>query len=325
LDINQRSKIFVDVASKLTLLANAKRSGKGSFTLKELKDKSKALEDQCLLVKLKDLRGYLLLCDGDVHAAAFQEPPALGERALALIGEDPLNVEIYTVPKDIVKEAETKLDLESEAQEVGQKLGEVLTKLSSKKKAKETTEEINVEALPSEEIEVVVPPLEVLELIDLVTMSDEIAYYLEREGVSAESDTPDSIDHIYVAKIKVNNIINMEDLIPKLYSATKKSEANSIIKVMDAEGRTYFFDPILHEGVKEVLARFKIYEEPVTYIELKDNKALINILLKSAMPPQYASRIVASLVNLVKRRKLPWKSIELKVRAGPMSIVGEVI
>ncbi|UXD22784.1 hypothetical protein IPA_08215 [Ignicoccus pacificus DSM 13166] len=337
MDINERSRIFVNVSSKLVLLTNAKRVGKGRYTLEELKEKSKGLKNSCLLVKMKDIRGYILLCDGEVYAIAFQEPPALGERALALIGEDPIRVEIYEVPKDAVKRAEEFLGLKEEVKQMGEKVGRVLAGLSEKKKAKkeEKEEEILEESLtegviteiPSEEeIQVEVPPLEVLELIDLITLSDELAYYLEREGIEAESDTPVSLDSTYVIKINIREPVGIEELVRALYEAAKKSEATTLIEVNLPGGAKYYFDPILYQGFNEVMRRFGITEDVITYIEAQGkDKATIVASLRSMLPSRYASRIIASLVDVARKRRLPWKNISLNVRAGSMVLVGEVL
>ncbi len=326
MDVNERSRIFIDVSSKLLLLSNARRLGKAFKTFEELKEMSKNMKDECLLVKIKNLHGYILLCDGEPVAAAFQQPPALGERALALIGEDPMKVELYAVSKEVVRKAEEKLGLVEQAQRVGQKLGEVLVGLSTKRKGgkkEEVTKEIEIPEA-EEEIEVMVPPLEVLELIDLVTLSDEVAYYLEREGIEAESDTPESINGNYVIKIHVKSPVEIDKLVEALYHAAKRSEANTLIQVNLPGGSVYYFDPILYEGFNEVMRRFGVTDKAISYIELSGDKATINVSLKSTLPPHHTSRIIASLVNVARRRKLPWKNMNIVVRAGPMTLMGEI-
>ncbi len=321
-EIEKYSRVFVDPLSKLRVLTSVEFVDVSNGALPELVEKE---GEGCFVYRIPSLGGYVISCRGEVKAASIKEPPALGLQALEFLREGEFLILIYSIKEEDLEDAVKLLEggveiSERELEELKEKLSEVLRKVGSREEASEAVEG----ELP--EIVKQAPPLEVLDLIDLVTISDEIAYLLNKEGVQAESQPPEEIDHTLVAVIKVNDSnVNFEELIEKVYEAMEKTDLKSLLKLVTPDGEEYYLDRVAFDTILEILRNNDIYEMPVIYIKVNpDNEAILNVILDIDVFKGSIPRVVSTITYSLSTRNFPWKRMYVKMKIRNLELSGEV-
>ncbi|ALU12131.1 hypothetical protein EYM_00670 [Ignicoccus islandicus DSM 13165] len=320
-ELDRTSRIFVDTLSRLYVLTNLRFKDLVKYKAIELIER---VTGNCVAFRIPSLGGYVVSCQGEVVAASLKDPPALGSQAIAFLGEEEFEIVIYELPRESFEKALKLLDgitvNEEQLEEFKGKLAEILEKVLSKEAKSEEKEAIEIPEVISQ-----APPLEVLDLIDLVTISDEIAYFLSKNGIEAESQTPEEVNGMMVAVIKIKEpSVDLRSLFEKLYEASKRAELKSLLKVITSDGRTYYFDSVTYDTVLKILDRFGINESPLLYIE-SNGEAVLNIILESKIWQNLIPRMVASITSALSTRNFPWKRTYVKVRLGDLELTGEII
>ena len=317
--IDRASRDFVDTVPKLQILSNLQFVDVIRGKVIELLEGDRR---SCSVYRIPSLGGYLVACNGEIKAASLKDPPALGSQAVSFLGDEEFDLIIYQLPEEAFSEALKALgEVGLNREELG-KLKEEIEEIMRKVLGKEEVEREESVELP--EVMVQAPPMEVLDLIDLVTISDEIAYFLSKNGIEAESGTPEEVNGMLVAVVQVKEPgVELRDLLEKLYEAVKRAELKSLLKVITPEGE-YYLDSVTYETVLSILQRFGISELPLIYIKA-NGEAVLNIVLESNISRNLIPRIVASITSSLSTRNFPWKKTYVKVKIRDLELTGEVI
>jgi len=311
-DLATTSRIFIDVASRLALLHHAKRVERVTLTVSELERLSaeKSKEGLCLMFKPHTVGGYILACDGKVVAIAIREPPRVGNKALEAVDDNPLPGDLYVVSKEAFVDALNKMfagkRVVEKAAQVLSALNEIAQKVLEARLEKETSVEELAQGFDVKE-------LEIFDLIDTVTLTDEIAYYLDKMGYTVETSTPEELGGHYVVVIKVHDDVPLEKLIKDLMEVAEKCDAKSLIKLIDSKGNEYYFDPTFFKSITKLLSRLPI-ELRYMYIKaVSPEEAEFNLVFSSDVTTISMGKFIGLLEKLIKKRRLPWKKVKVVI------------
>ncbi len=316
MDLNARSRIFIDVASRLILLSKAKRLGRRTMNVSELLALSKEAwkKGKCLMFKPYEVGGYVLACNGEVVAIATRNPPRLGEKALEFVDDNPFTGDLYEIDKDVVESAVAKLTASERASKAGEAVGKAMNFMKSKMAEKKIEETIKEEEKEVEKIieRLSVPELEIFDLIDTITLSDEMAYYMEKKGYTVSAEPPEEVNGHYFAVLKVEDVTgDIRKLMSDIMDVAEKCDARSLIKVIYGE-KVYYVDPIFFKSIKHLADRLMI-DLAYVYIVPKGDVAELHVVLNSDTTTISMSKFIELLRKLIKKRKLPWGRVKVVI------------
>ncbi len=318
MDINTTSRIFIDVASKLLILSKAKRVGKGTYTVGELLElsKEKDKEGYCVMLKPRDVGGYVLACGGQLIAIALLNPPSIGKKALENVDENPMFGDLYVVPKDAVKEALRKLKAEEVVSGVGEQVGKAIQIVKDKLMAKQRKEEEEKAKEMLEEIEIPksmteIPKLEIFDMIDAVTLADELAYYLSKKGYQVSSDTPEMVGNTFFVTLRVENVPDMKKFINDLLEEAKRVGCENIVKV-NMGSEEIFVDPVLFEKICNIIKN--LTRGGYCYMETHaPDEVILKINLDEEISARGLALLRAHVRKMIEQRQLPWRKVIISV------------
>ncbi len=318
MDLNTTSRIFIDVASKLLILSKAERIGKGTYSVSELIElsKEKDKEGYCVMLKPRDVGGYVLACGGQLIAIALLNPPSIGKKALENVDENPMFGDLYVVPKEAVKEALRKLKAEEVVSGVGEQVGKAIQIVKDKLRAKEKKEKEKKVKEILEEIEVPktiteIPKLEIFDMIDAVTLADELAYYLSKKGYQVSSDTPEMVGNTFFVTLKAENVADLKSFIHDLLEEAKRVGCKNIIKV-NLNSEEIFVDPILFEKIHEIIE--SLSKGGYCYMESHmPDEVILKINLDEEISARGLALLRAHIRKMIEQRQLPWKKVIITV------------
>jgi len=319
MSVNELSRIFIDVASKLTILGNAKRLERTVMTISELKARSEEKKDEgaCLLFKPQNVGGYVLACDGKVIAIAITNPPKLGEKALEAVDDNPMPGDLYSVEKGVVKRAILIMNATERASKAGTELANAILTIKNKLSERKIEEMLKSEESESLIEKLGVHELEIFDLIDTITLTDEIAYYLEKKGYTVSAETPEELNGHYIATIKIEDDVSPHKLLNDLLEVAEKCDARSVIKVI-LNDKVYYVDPVLFKTLKKLFNRIGT-EMKYSYILPKKGEAELHVVLTSDATIVNMVKIIDWISKLVKKRKLMWPHVSIVVET-PTSV-----
>jgi len=324
MDLNTTSRIFIDVSSKLLILSKAERVGKGTYTVSELVElsKEKDKEGYCVMLRPRDVGGYVLACGGQLIAIALLNPPSIGKKALENVDENPLFGDLYLVPKDAVKEALRKLKAEEAVSGLGEQIGKAIQivkdKLASKGKEEAKKEEEMIEEIELPESISEVPKLEIFDMIDAVTLADELAYYMSKRGYVISSDTPDMVGNTFVVTLKAEDVPELSQFLKDLIEEAKRVNCENIIKV-NIGSKEIFVDPILFDKIRSIVNNLTrgggyCYMEPHGPEEV-----VLKVNLNEEISAKALALLRAHIRKMIEQRRLPWKKVVVVVNTPTTS------
>jgi len=319
MNVNELSRIFIDVACKLTILSNARRLERTVTTLSELKAKSeeKGREGACLMFRPQNVGGYVLVCDGKVIAIAITNPPKLGEKALETVDDNPMPGDLYSVEKGVVKRAISILNATERASRAGTELANIILEIKSKLSERKVEEILKSEESESLIEKLGVHELEIFDLIDTITLTDEMAYYLEKKGYTVSAEAPEEVNEHYIATIKIEGDVPLHELLNDLLEVAEKCDARNVIKVI-LNNEEYYVDPVLFKTLKKLFDRIGT-EMKYSYIVSKEGGAELHVVLSSDTTTINMAKVVEWINKLVKKRKLMWPHVSVIIET-PTSI-----
>ncbi|NPA84886.1 MAG: hypothetical protein GXO07_02640, partial [Crenarchaeota archaeon] len=251
--------------------------------------------------------GYALACDGKLVAIAIREPPSVGEKALEAVDDNPMPGDLYEVPKEMVKTALARLTAGERAAKVGKDLGKVLAELRDKvlaKRFKDTMESEKVESIVEK---LGVKELQIFDLIDTVTLADEMAYYLEKKGYTVSAEAPEELNNYYIAVIKVEGDVDPKKLLKDALDVARRCESKNVVKII-YNGNVYYIDPELFWSLRTLSDRLAINLE-YAYIKAAGEEAELHLVLSSDMPSVSMGKFIELLKKTIQKRRLPWRRV----------------